>query len=238
MIIKYIARLFAWLLLCGMSTSFISACSTTADDTLLTTPAGQAKNINANEAQKYDFYTVRHGDNFQKIAAKFNVAKEDVMGSNGLHASSPLKVGQKLRIPIPSSVQQQATLTLKQHSLRWPADGKIVRVFTGASKSGSRGINIAGALGQAVKASGDGKVVYSGSSLPGYGKTIIVKHNDSIVTVYALNKSILVKEGQAVKAGEKIAEMGNNAQGDVILHFEVRVDGKPQNPLLYLEKRS
>lgn len=207
--------------------------------TTLTAPIIAANTlVSSSEARKYDFYTVRRGDTLQKIADKFSIAKADLLQSNNLKAPDPLTVGQKLRIPLPSSLQQQALLAEKEHTLLWPANGKVVRAFVLRAKGGgSKGINIAGALGQDVRASAAGKVVYSGSNLTGYGKTVIIKHNENIVTVYALNKAVLVKDGQMVKAGEKIAEMGNNAHGDVMLHFEVRVGGKPRNPLLYLEKK-
>jgi len=181
--------------------------------------------------QKYDTYTVRKGDTTQKIADKFAVTKDALFKSNNIVAGSVLRVGQKLKIPTPSVGEK--VLPLPQHSLSWPTNGKVVRVFSKTGK-GSRGIDIAGGLGQDIKASTDGKVVYSGDSLSGFGNMIIIKHTDSVVTVYALNKKILVKEGQIVKSGEAIAQMGNNKQGDVLLHFEVRVDGKPQDPLLYL----
>jgi len=114
----------------------------------------------------------------------------------------------------------------------WPAKGKIV---TGFSETSSlKGIDIAGSSGQPVAASAGGKVVYAGTGLRGYGKLIIIKHNGTYLSAYAHNKEILVKEGQQVTRGQKIAEMGNTDADQVKLHFEIRRQGKPVDPLRYL----
>ena len=97
-----------------------------------------------------------------------------------------------------------------------------------------KGIDIAGAAGQPVTAGAAGKVVYAGTGLRGYGKLIIVKHNDTYLSAYAHNREILVKEGQQVAKGQKIAEMGNTDADQVKLHFEIRRQGKPVDPLRYL----
>jgi lipoprotein NlpD len=116
----------------------------------------------------------------------------------------------------------------------WPANGKTVGTF---SEGGSKGVDIAGKAGDPVIASGDGKVVYSGTGLRGYGKLVIIKHNNTYLSAYAHNQNILVKEGQSVAKGQKIAEMGNTDADQVKLHFEVRRQGKPVDPLQYLPKR-
>jgi lipoprotein NlpD len=112
-----------------------------------------------------------------------------------------------------------------------PATGKVIGEF---SESANKGINIAGKLGQAVVASAAGKVVYSGSGLRGYGKLVIIKHNKTYLSAYAHNDQILVKEGQSVTKGQKIAEMGNTDADQVKLHFEIRKFGKPVDPSRYL----
>lgn len=117
---------------------------------------------------------------------------------------------------------------------QWPTKGKVVRKF--APASGSKGIDISGTFAQPIIATAAGKVVYTGASLPGYGNLVIVKHNDNILSAYAFNKSIAVKEGQAVQAGQTIAQMGKNDAGKALLHFEIRKDGKPVNPMQYLQK--
>lgn len=116
----------------------------------------------------------------------------------------------------------------------WPANGKIIGTF---SDNGSKGIDIAGKAGDPVIAAGDGKVVYSGTGLRGYGKLVIIKHNATYLSAYAHNQNILVKEGQTVSKGQKIAEMGNSDADQVKLHFEVRRQGKPVDPLKYLPTR-
>lgn len=114
----------------------------------------------------------------------------------------------------------------------WPAKGKVVAQF---SESASlKGIDIGGAAGDPVVASAPGKVVYAGSGLRGYGKLVIIKHNATYLTAYAHNADILVKEGQAVARGQKIAEMGSTDADRVKLHFEIRRLGKPMDPLRFL----
>ncbi|MQY50232.1 peptidoglycan DD-metalloendopeptidase family protein [Rhodocyclus gracilis] len=119
-------------------------------------------------------------------------------------------------------------------SWQWPATGKTIGTF---SEAANKGVDIAGKAGDAILAAGDGKVVYSGSGLRGYGKLVIIKHNGTYLSAYAHNRAILVKEGQAVKKGQKIAEMGDSDADQVKLHFEIRRQGKPIDPLKYLPPR-
>ncbi len=114
----------------------------------------------------------------------------------------------------------------------WPTAGKVVAGFS--ETANLKGIDIGGKAGQAVVASAPGKVVYAGAGLRGYGKLIIVKHNATYLSAYAHNREILVKEGQAVSRGQKIAEMGDTDANAVKLHFEIRRLGKPMDPLRYL----
>jgi lipoprotein NlpD len=114
----------------------------------------------------------------------------------------------------------------------WPAEGKITTGFSDSANG--KGLDIAGKLGQPVHASASGKVVYVGNGLRGYGKLIIIKHNKTYLSAYAHNHQILVKEGQNVSKGQKIAEMGNSDADQVKLHFEIRRFGKPVDPLKYL----
>lgn len=116
----------------------------------------------------------------------------------------------------------------------WPASGKLVGTF---SEGGNKGVDIAGKAGDPVLAASGGKVVYSGTGLRGYGKLVIVKHNNNYLTAYAHNQTVLVKEGQSVGKGQKIAEMGNTDADQVKLHFEVRRQGKPVDPLKHLPPR-
>ncbi len=116
----------------------------------------------------------------------------------------------------------------------WPASGKLVGSF---SEGGNKGVDISGKAGDPVLAASGGKVVYSGTGLRGYGKLVIVKHNSNYLTAYAHNQTVLVKEGQSVSKGQKIAEMGNTDADQVKLHFEVRRQGKPVDPLKHLPQR-
>ncbi len=109
----------------------------------------------------------------------------------------------------------------------WPTKGKVLAPF---SEGGNKGVDLGGKVGQPVLASEDGKVVYSGSGLRGYGKLIIIKHNKTYLSAYAHNSKLLVKEGQTVSKGQKIAEMGDTDADRVKLHFEIRRLGKPVDP--------
>ncbi|BCM24651.1 peptidoglycan DD-metalloendopeptidase family protein [Methyloradius palustris] len=114
----------------------------------------------------------------------------------------------------------------------WPASGKLISGFNDAESA--KGIDIAGTQGQAVLAAAAGKVIYSGSDLRGYGKLVIIKHNKTYLSVYAHNSAIVIKEGQQVAKGQKIAEMGNSDADQVKLHFEIRRQGKSVDPAKYL----
>ncbi len=115
----------------------------------------------------------------------------------------------------------------------WPTAGKVIASFNESSGSG-KGLDIGGKSGQPVLAAGPGKVVYSGNGLRGYGKLVIIKHNKTYLSAYAHNRQILVKEGQNVTGGQKIAEMGDSDADQVELHFEIRRFGKPVDPIKYL----
>lgn len=118
----------------------------------------------------------------------------------------------------------------------WPANGKVIETFSTSGRV-NKGIDIAGQRGQPVQSTRSGKVVYAGTGIAGYGNLIIVKHDETYLSAYAHNDRILVKEGDAVKAGQKIAEMGDSGTDRVILHFEIRKEGKPVDPVAYLPRR-
>jgi lipoprotein NlpD len=119
-------------------------------------------------------------------------------------------------------------------SWMWPSDGKIVATF---DEGKNKGIDIAGKPGQQVMAAGAGKVMYAGSGIRGYGNLVIVKHSNSLLSAYAHNRSIVVKEGQNVNKGQMIAEMGDSDADSVKLHFEIRQQGKPVDPSRFLPTR-
>jgi lipoprotein NlpD len=114
----------------------------------------------------------------------------------------------------------------------WPASGKVIRSFSDSPNQ--RGISIAGKLGQPVHASAAGRVIFSGTGIRGFGKLIVIKHNNTFLSVYAHNNELLVKEGQNVAKGQRIAEMGSTDADQVRLHFEIRRLGKPVDPMKLL----
>lgn len=120
-------------------------------------------------------------------------------------------------------------------SWAWPAKGEIIAKFSTKDPI-NKGIDIAGTLGESVMAAGDGSVVYAGSGLRGYGNLVIIKHDEQYLSAYAHNKRLLVKENQQVKAGQIIAEIGSSGTDKVKLHFEIRRQGKPVDPLTFLPK--
>ncbi|MCL4146674.1 UNVERIFIED_CONTAM: hypothetical protein GTU68_029468 [Idotea baltica] len=132
--------------------------------------------------------------------------------------------------PIPDSPAAEPTV-VKKSNWAWPTQGKIVGTFNAAK---NKGIDIAGKKGQTITASAAGKVIYAGSDLRGYGKLVIIKHSTTYLSVYAHNSKINVKEGQAVKAGQKIAAMGDTDTNTVKLHFEIRERGKSVDPAKFL----
>jgi len=121
-------------------------------------------------------------------------------------------------------------------SWRWPTKGKIVSRYS-SKDPGKKGLDIEGRMGQPIVAAASGEVVYSGNGLRGYGNLIIIKHNDVYFSAYAHNRNLFAKEAEKVKFGQKIADMGNSEASKPMLHFEIRRNGKPSNPLKYLPKR-
>ena len=144
-----------------------------------------------------------------------------------LAATANLKMPATASVPLPLSVAAD-------DDWRWPTEGALLGGF---GEGGGKGINIAGARLAAIVAAAPGKVVYSGAGLRGYGKMLIVKHPDEYLTAYAHNQNLLVKEGDWVKVGQKIAEMGDTDSERVKLHFEIRQFGKPIDPLSLLPER-
>jgi len=126
--------------------------------------------------------------------------------------------------------------TADPKSWEWPTKGRVLRAYV-AGDPARNGLDIVGREGQRVTAAASGQVVYSGNGLISYGELIIIKHSEKMLSAYAHNKVRLVKEGEQVSAGQKIAEMGRNAGNEQLLHFEIRARGKPVNPMNYLPKK-
>ena len=134
------------------------------------------------------------------------------------------------------SKNTKSDTTTDPKSWKWPTRGRVHRSYVSGDPA-RNGLDIAGKEGQAIVASAGGQVVYSGNGLIGYGELIIIKHSEKMLSAYAHNKKRVVKEGEKVSSGQKIAEMGRNAGNEQLLHFEIRIQGKPVNPLIYLPKQ-
>lgn len=137
---------------------------------------------------------------------------------------------------VPAKTEPVKTLDADDDGIGWiwPAEGKVIASF---DEGKNKGIDISGKLGQRVIAAGSGKVMYAGSGIRGYGNLVIVKHTNNLLSAYAHNKTITVKEGQSVNKGQVIAEMGNTDADAVKLHFEIRQQGKPVDPSKFLPSR-
>ena len=152
-------------------------------------------------------------------------------------AASPSNPAASAPTPAASASTPSATVpaapsaTEDAISFQWPVRGNLIAGF---DESKNKGLDIAGKLGDPVSAAADGRVVYAGAGLRGYGNLIILKHNNTYLTAYAHNQTLLVKEDQIIKRGQKIAEMGNSDADQVKLHFEIRRQGKPVDPAKYL----
>ena len=214
------------------------------------------KSIGTTRSQRIPaFHTVHRGDTLYAVAWRYHLDYRELARWNGIKPpyliypsdrlllrprprqpprSTPTapKATEPAPLPVrPKAKPQPAT----RISWRWPADGKHRNVD---STLGRKGLEIRGVRGQAIRAAAPGTVVYSGSGLIGYGKLIIIKHNDVFLSAYAHNDSIVVEEGTSVSGGQKIAEMGSSNAKEAMLHFEIRRNGKPVPPLQYLPKSS
>jgi murein DD-endopeptidase MepM/ murein hydrolase activator NlpD len=180
-------------------------------------------------------YVVRQGDTLSGIAGRFDVATADVAASNGIASPYRLSVGQSLKIPgvqTARAVPDAAPPRLTGRGFLWPVSGKLIGGF-GVTANGQHrnGINIAARKGAPVVASEDGIVVYASDGIDGYGRMVLVRHDEGYITTYAHNASLLVEVGDVVRRGQVIARVGDT--GDVStsqLHFELRRGTKPINP--------
>lgn len=185
-------------------------------------------------------YRVATGDTLYSIAWAYNIDYRQLAELNGLAPPYKVHLGQVLTIE-PNQKNKKAVVkkyppVISQKVIRnwqWPAQGKVIKTFS-SKPLGNKGVDIAGAWQRPIYASAAGEVVYSGNGIRGYGNLLIIKHNDNYLSAYAFNWRNLVKEGDTVKKGQEIATMGRNADGQTLLHFEIRYNGKPMNPLNYL----
>jgi lipoprotein NlpD len=151
-------------------------------------------------------------------------------------ASKTTKTKSKNNKRAAKSKNKAATFTgSKRLRWNWPVKGKVIQRYSPGS--GKKGIDISAAQGVLIKSAEAGKVVYSGQGLVGYGRLIIIKHNETYLSAYAHNQSLLVNEGQVVKKGQAIARLGRSGTNRYKLHFEIRKNGKPVNPISYLPRK-
>jgi lipoprotein NlpD len=222
----------------------------------------------AENAGKPGYYTIRQGDTLTRIGLDHGQAWRDLAKWNNLDNPHLIETGQVIRVVPPNTTVDASGVVVRPVAnpgaqpvkpantaadannktptptaapaeegvgFIWPANGPLLGSFDDAK---NKGLDIGGKAGDAVMAAADGQVVYAGSGLRGYGNLLILKHNSTFLTAYAHNQSLLVKEDQKVKKGQKIAEMGNSDSANgVKLHFEIRRQGKPVDPAKLLPAR-
>jgi lipoprotein NlpD len=217
--------------------------------------------IDASEQGTRDagIHIVQRGETLYAIAFRYGLDYQGLAAANRIRAPYTIFVNQRIKLTTTTAVvsrevapkrqenagkakvtvaKEQAPTSSRGSGLewRWPVAGEVINAFSLAGKV-NKGVDIRGKLGEAVLAAADGIVVYAGGGLRGYGKLVIVKHNDKFLSAYGHNRAILVKEGETVTAGQVVAEIGSSSSKQEMLHFEIRRNGKPENPLLYLPDR-
>lgn len=206
-------------------------------------------------------YIVSKGDTLYSISAKYGLDVQNLILHNRIAAPYTISPGQRIQIPARGKYvasRPPADITppnyygteiladspgtggrdfapLARGDWQWPTAGRMIAGYT-SGKGGNKGINIEGRAGQPIYAAAGGKVVYTGRGLPSYGNLLIIKHDEIYLSAYAHSQAILVKEGDTVKMGQKVALLGRTGAQQEMLHFEIRRDGKPIDPLPLLPK--
>lgn len=223
-------------------------------------------NLTQPPSQKITTHTVARGDTLFSIAWRYDLDLEDLARANGIGEPYIIHPGQQVNLDLrqspavartpPPARTESSTEVLKRSSFRpppqpapapsetrqselawrWPVNGTLLAGFSGAQAL-NKGIDIGAKKGEPVLAAESGTVVYAGDGLRGYGNLLIIKHNQNYLSAYAHNNKLLVAEGDTVSAGEQIAEVGSSGTNTDKLHFEIRRDGKPVDPLRYLPRR-
>lgn len=216
--------------------------------------------VSSGVAQERPSYIVRKGDTLFSIAWKFDKDYKALAYLNHIDKDTPLKSGQKINLiktnnskritykKLAAKKSKDRAFKVKKKTVAhiakkykrspkatswvWPASGQVKRNFSMANNQ--KGIDIQGRIGSSVVAAKAGVVAYSGSGLRGYGNLVILRHSNNFLSAYAFNRKILVREGEKVKAKQKIAEMGVSKGHKGTLHFEIRRKGRPIDPLKYL----
>ncbi|MDK1022932.1 MAG: peptidoglycan DD-metalloendopeptidase family protein [Gammaproteobacteria bacterium] len=218
---------------------------------------GERKSVWSNQS----VHEVRAGETLYSIAWRYGMDYRELAKSNNIESPFTIFVKQRLKLrpskpgykntvgsnrgmklvkkaPVETRPRKQV-ISASGVKWYWPLDGKVVNGFS-LQGNINKGLDIAGKNGQPVTSAAAGTVVYAGGGLRGYGKLVIVKHDDHYLSAYGNNSDILVKEGDKVRHGKVIAKLGSNGSdgsGNEVLHFEIRRDGKPVDPLGYLPKR-
>ncbi|MDY6948506.1 MAG: peptidoglycan DD-metalloendopeptidase family protein [Pseudomonadota bacterium] len=200
-------------------------------------------------------YVVKRGDTLYSIAFRHKLDYKEVARWNRIGRDYVIHPGQTLRLYPPGSSSGSAAAPRSAAKARpktparpravipagppvkwqWPVSDGAATLTT--RPNGGHGLTIVGRRGEDIRAAGSGRIVYTGSGLLGYGQLVIVKHNESYLSAYGHLQSVLIKEGDAVAAGQRIATMGNGPQGSPLLYFEIRINGTPGNPLALLPQR-
>ncbi len=170
-----------------------------------------------------------------QVSKKTKVSSESSrykLNSSTTNSTTRIKVSKSTKRAVDKSKKNAAFKGSKRLSWSWPVKGKVIQGYSPGS--GKKGIDISAPKGALIKSAEAGKVVYSGQGLVGYGRLIIIKHNDTFLSAYAHNQSLLINEGQVVKKGQAIARLGRSGTDRHKLHFEIRKNGKPVNPMSYL----
>ena len=247
--------------LLGVLVAVLAGCGTTRWNAPAESRAGDGRTITG------PTYKVRAGDTLQVIATQAGVDQRRIAEWNQLASPDRIYVGQVLRLtppgngdtrvasrpagatggrqaedatpsdarPVPAQVRPATAAGAASLRWQWPTAGRVVERFS-ASDPSRKGVKIGGKAGQSIVAAAGGTVVYSGSGLVGYGQLIIIKHNNNYLSAYGHNRKLLVQQGDQVTKGTQIAEMGL-AGGAPVLHFEIRRDGDPVDPLALLPRR-
>ncbi len=250
----------------GLGAILMAACTTTNRAPIENLAGGSDVSGSSGMSAGQPSYVVRPGDTLYSIARQHQVSWEDVARWNNIQDPSQLRVGTTLRVgtgegsavaqasgaqvqPIASGNVESRPLdgadsspsaprpepdTSSGINWAWPADGEVVGQF---NESLNKGIDIQGEVGDPVRATADGVVVYAGSGLRGYGNLLIVRHNATFLSAYAHNSRLLVGEGDNVSRGQQIAELGQSDAPSPRLHFEVRRGGTPEDPMRFLPAR-
>jgi lipoprotein NlpD len=249
MIILKPSRCVAQRLLAGLALALAGCASAPWDDWFSDAPAAQPAAVAplASVAPVVaGYYRVNRGDTLASVAAAFGREPAQIARWNRLSVDAELRGAQVLRVaPYPGEASSPASARVpqaaadnaaaaRQTRFHWPAPGPVIARFEAGQ---SRGIHIGGNAGDTIKAAGDGRVIYAGSQIKAYGLLVIVKHDRRFVSAYGNNAKVLVKEGDVVKQGQPIAEMGAASDANPYLIFELRDGTKAVDPQGYLPKR-